>query len=193
MRRSNTQIKNAQKNTNTQPKKIPNNYVEYTQYLKNKGYNNEEINIDEHSKIVTTRSLAKNTMGTVIDIRCPCGYKISIAGREQSPENAHTLAVMLADMENIEIAPDTRIRIVKEKTSESITVIGYFFYKDISVVEFLKDPPNKTKEHDKFFRFNNLIEMNGEEHLQIIAAYPDIDIDATHINLSLDIDLWEQE
>ncbi len=174
--------------------KLPNNYTGYIQHLENKGYNKEEINIDECSaEIVTTRSLAKDTMGTVIDIRCPCRYIISIAGREQFPEQAHKLTIRLANKDNVEIAPDTRIKIIKEKVSQAIVVIDYVFYKDISVTEFLKYPPNKTKEYDKLFKFNNSIELNGNEHLQISAINPDIDIDSSHINLSLDIDLWEQD
>lgn len=187
MRRVNTKTKKAQID------KIPNNYIEYLQYLKNDGYNNEEINIDENSEVVTTRSLSKGTIGTVIDIRCPCRYKIIIAGREQFPEHTHTLAARLADRDNVEIAPDTRIKITKEKVSQAIIMVGYFFYKDISITEFLKDPPNETKKHDKFFRFNNSVELNGNEHLQICVINSDINIDASHINLSLDIGLLEQE
>lgn len=178
---------------NTQINKLPNNYTGYVQHLKNEGYSREQINIDERSEVITTRSLAKDTVGTVINIRCPCRYIISIAGREQFPEHTHTLTVRLANRDNVEIAPDTRIKIIKEKVSLAMLVIDYVFYKDISITEFMKDSQNETKKCDKLFRFNNSIELNGNEHLQIYAINPDIDIDANHINLSLDIDLWEQE
>jgi len=177
----------------TQTNNLPNNYNGYIQHLINEGYSREQINIDEHSEVVTTRSLAKGAVGTVIDIRCPCRYIISIAGREQFPEYTHILTVRLANKDNVEISPDTRIKIIKEKVSQAIVVIDYFLYKDISATEFMKDLPNEIKECDNLFRFNNSIELNGSEHLQIYAINSDIDIDTDHINLSLDIDLWEQE
>lgn len=179
----------------TQTNNLPNSYTGYIQFLNNEGYNREQINIDENSEVVTTRSLSKGTTGKIIDIRCPCSYIISIAGREQSPENAHVLTVRLTNKDNVEISPDTRIKIIKEKVSQAIAVIDYYFYKDVCMTEFIKekDLPNEIKECDNLFRFNNSIELNGEEHLQIYAINPDIDIDASHINLSLDIDLWEQE
>lgn len=80
-------------------------YTEYVQYLRDQGYNREQLNIDENSEIVSTISLAKGSIGTVVDVRCPCGYKMIIAGRSQLSEGAHA-ALRLTDKDNIEISPD---------------------------------------------------------------------------------------
>ena len=170
-------------------------YNEYIKYLIDQGYSREQLNIDETSEIVNTRSLAKGTVGTVIDIRCPCRYKIIIAGRAQLSEDAHTLVVRLTDKDDIEIVPDTRIRIIKEKVSNAITLVGTMFYKDLTVTEYLKtngsNGSDKSKSYDKFYRFNEGIEINGEEHLKIDVINPDLSIDSAHIKLGLDIDLLE--
>jgi hypothetical protein len=191
------------------------NYTEYIKYLTSLGYNREQLNIDESSEIVSIKSLAKGTTGNIIDIRCPSRYKIIIAGRNQLPEEAHPpdlfsakakslnqlelistdhkLAIRFADRENVEIYPDTRIRILKEKVSNAITVVGTMFYKDLTATQYLKTPPNDTKPYENFYRFNENIEINGEEHLKIDVVNPDIGIDAKNVKLSLDMDLWEGE
>lgn len=168
-------------------------YLLYTQHLRDQGYIRKQLNIDENSEIVSIRSLEKGSVRTVIDIRCPSRYKMVIAGRTQLSDKAHALTLILADRDNIEIAPDTRIRILKEKVSTAITVTETMFYKDLTVTEYLKIPPNETKPYDKFYRFYGGIETNGGEHLKIDVISPDIVIDAKNVKLSLDIDLWEGE
>lgn len=168
-------------------------YTEYVQYLIDQGYSREQLNIDENSEIVSTKSLAKDAIGTVVDIRCPCRYKMIIAGRSQLSDKAHALALRLADRDNIEIAPDTRIRILKERISQEITIVGTMLYKDLTITEYLKIPPDKIKPYEKFYRFDRGIEINSEEHLRIDVINPNIVIDARNIKLSLDIDFWEEE
>lgn len=176
-------------------------YIEYIKYLIDQGYSREQLTIDETSEIVDTRSLAKGVTGTVIDIRCPCRYKMIIAGREQLSEDAHALVIRLADEDNVEIAPDIRIKILKEKVSNAIKTVGTMFYKDLTITEYLKttntdvsvDTTLKSKSYHKFYRFNEGIEINGEEHLKIDVINPNIGIDSAHVKLGLDIDLWEEE
>ncbi len=179
-------------------------YSEYIKYLTSLGYNREQLNIDESSEIVSIKSLAKGTTGNIIDIRCPSRYKIIIAGRNQLPEEVHPpdlfsakadhkLAIRFADRENVEISPDIRIRILKEKVSNAITVVGTMFYKDLTTTQYLKTPPDGIKPYENFYRFNENIEINGEEHLKIDVVNPDIGIDAKNVKLSLDMDLFEEE
>lgn len=168
-------------------------YAEYVQHLKDQGYIREQLNIDENSEIVSIRSLEKGSVGTVICIRCPSRYKMVIAGRTQLSDKAHALALRLVDRDNIEIVPDTRIRILKERVSTAITVIETMFYKDLTMTEYLKTSPNETKPYEKFYRFYGGIETNGGEHLNIDVISPDIVIDVKNVKLSLDIDLWEEE
>lgn len=166
---------------------------DYTEYLIDQGYSRTQLHIDENSEIVCINSLEKGSIGTVIDIRCPSRYKIIMVDKKQSLDNDHTLSTIFADNNGEEISPDTRIRILKYKTSEAMTIIDTMFYKDITRTEYLKIPPNKTKSHDKFYRFNDSIELNGEEHLKIEVVNPDRNINAINVKLKLDFDLWEEE
>ena len=186
------------KKIDTQKGKLSGVYTDYIKYLLNKGYIREQINLDETSEIVTTYSLAKGAIGPVLDIRCPSRYKIIIVGKNQLPEDtdtnsAHALRVRFADSNNDEVAPDTRIKIMKERISEAITAVGAMLYKDITITDYQKEPPNKMKSDDKWYKFDQGIEINGEEHLRIYAINPDICIDAKNVKLGLDIDLWEEE
>jgi hypothetical protein len=174
---------------------------EYEQYLIDHGYSREQLTIDENSEIVSVSSLEKGSAGTIVSIRCPSGYKIIIIGRSLK-DKAHTIALRLANDNEIggdEVAPDTRIRILKYKVSDARTVIDTMFYKDLTKTEYLKIIPNKTKINEKcditaksVYRFNDSIEINGNERLEIEAINPDIAIDAKNVMLELDIDLLEE-
>jgi len=179
-------------------------YNKYLEYLKGRGYNREQICIDEtYTDIITTRSLAKGAVGTIVDIRCPSRYKMIIVGSSQLPEgydidNASSLMVRLANSENIEIDPDVRIKILKEKVSQAILLVDTMLYKDISATEYIKTEYTKiseikTKSFDKRYIFGKGIEINGDEHLKIDVIQPNIGIDVKNIKLSLNLDLWEQE
>lgn len=175
------------------------NYTEYISYLYDRRYNREQITLDENSEIVERRSLAKSSTGTVLDIRCPSRYKIIILGRDQLTyldkkiDHTHSLAVRIANSEDLEISPDTRIGILKTRPSGSISTITYVLYKHITITEYLKIPPNETKREEKWYKFDQGIEINGDEHLIIEIINSDINIDASHTRLYLDIDLWEGE
>lgn len=177
------------------------NHKNYLEYLGNRGYNREQIYIDEtYTDIITTKNLAKDAIGTVIDIRCPSRYKMVVIGSSRLPErydieNANSLMIRLANSENVEINPDIRIKIFKEKVYEEITLIDTMFYKDISATDYIKTSQNKTKsvEREKRYIFGKGIELNGEEHLKIDVIRPNTYIDTKNIKLSLDLDLWEQE
>ena len=174
-------------------------YPELQKDFKDKGYTLEQLCLDETmSEIVNTFSLAKGAIGAVLDIRCPSRYKIFILGKNQLSEDtdintAHALKVIFKDSNNDEIAPDNRIRIKKVKPSEAIIMVANMFYKDITITDYQKEPPHKIKSDDKWYRFDQSILVNGDEHLQIEVINPNIAIDAKNIRLSLDIDFWEEE
>lgn len=180
---------------------IDSDYDRYLEYLRSRGYNREQICIDEtYTDVVTTRSLAGGALGMVIDIRCPSRYKMIIVGSSQLLDGynidiASTLMVRLADSKNVEIDPDVRIKILKEKVSQAITLIDTMFYKDISVTDYMKNSPNKTKslETKERYIFGKGVEINGDEHLEIQVIQPNIGIDCKNVRLSLNLDLWEQE
>ena len=179
--------------------------MEYVRFLESKGYRREQLHIDETSEIVTTQSLAEGCVGTVTSIRCPSRYKISILGRNQlnqlpqlpgdiSPGSTilHMLSLRLADLNGCEISPYCRIRIVKETPSLAIVLCETMLYKDITKTEYSKIPPNRMKCDENLYRFNDHIQLNGEDRLKIDVVQPDIGIDSSNIKLYLDIDLWEE-
>lgn len=173
--------------------------VEYAKFMENKGYIRELLHIDETSEIVTVFDLANECVGKVIDIRCPSRYKIFILGRNQLPKDPspgttriHTLSLRLTDSDNNEISPDSRIRIIKERPSLETMLCATMLYKDISRTEYSKIPPNRTKKDSKLYKFNNGIQLNGEEHLYIEVVLPNLTINHLGTRLDLDIDLWEE-
>ena len=178
--------------------------VEYIKFMESKGYIRERLHIDETSEIVTVRDLGKGLVGKVIDIRCPSRYKIFILGRNQLPKNTlpkndlpdvtilYTLAIKLEDSDGNEISPDSRIRIIKEKPSLEMMMCATMLYKDVTRTEYSKISPNRTKPENKLYRFNNRIQMNGEDHLSIEVISPNLDINHSGTKLDLDIDLWEE-
>lgn len=173
--------------------------VEYIRFMESKGYKKERLHIDETSEIVTIRDLGKECIGKVVDIRCPTRYKIFILGRNQLPKDTspddmilHTLVLRLADSNNNEISPDIRIKIIKEKPSLETMMYATTLYKDVTRTEYSKTPPNRTKPDSKLYRFNNGIQLNGEDHLNIEVISPNLGIDRSNTRLYLDIDLWEE-
>jgi hypothetical protein len=175
------------------------NNVEYIRFMESKGYIRERLRIDETSEIVTVRDLGKDCIGKVIDIRCPSRYKIFILGRNQLLKNIppdvtalHTLALKLADSNGNEMFPDSRIKIIKEKPSLEMMMCATMLYKDVTKTEYSKISPNGTKPNSKLYRFNNSIQMNGEDHLSIEVISPNLDINHSSTELHLDIDLWEE-
>ena len=175
------------------------NNVEYVRFMESKGYTRERLHIDEASEIVTVRDLGKDCVGKVIDIRCPSRYKIFILGRNQLPKDVtpdittlHALALKLADSNGNEISPDSRIKIIKEKPSLEMMMCATMLYKDVTITEYSKISPNRNKSDSKLYRFNDSIQMNGQDHLSIEVISPNLDIDRSSTKLYLDIDLWEE-
>ena len=159
---------------------------------------------ETYADIITRLSLAKGAAGTVIDVRCPPSYKMVLVGSSQLQQDAvqlpedydtvvSSIMIRFANTENIEIDPDIRIKIVKEKLSQSISIIDTMFYKDISATAYTKTSENETKQLEEQYVFDRGIEVNGGEHLMIEALYPNICIDASNTRFSLGLDLWEQE
>jgi hypothetical protein len=176
--------------------------LEYIRFMEGKGYKMERLHIDEKSEIVTLYDLKKDFSGKVVNIRCPSRYKIFILGRnqlKQSPKDPfsdatvlHTLALRLTDLNGNEISPDSRIKITKEKPSFDTTMCATMLYKDVTKTEYSKILPNRIKSDDKLYRFNNGIQMNGEDHLSIYVSQSNLDISHSNTKLDLDIDLWEE-
>ncbi len=177
-------------------------YTAYCDYLESRGWRREQITLDElNTNLVTLFGLAATNTGTVIDVRAPAGQKISIMGTQQIPRgadarSAHAVRIRLADTSDVEINPYTKIRVTKEKTSEAIVQLARVFYADMNLTKQIVGAGgglNLQKTDLEWYRFKQGIELNGEQHLKIIAVAPDLAISSSFIKFALDLDLWTRE
>ncbi len=178
-------------------------YTAYCDYLESRGWRREQITLDElNTNLVTLFGLTATNTGTVIDVRAPAGQKISIMGTQQIPRgadarSAHALRIRLASTADIEISPYTKIRATKEKTSEAIVQLARVFYADVNLTKQQPVPGTPSGHLQKtdleWYRFKQGVELNGEQHLKIIAVAPDISISSSFIKFALDLDLWTRE
>lgn len=176
-------------------------YTSYVDYLEARGWRREQITLDElNTNIVTLFGLAATATGTVISVRAPAGQKISIMGTQQVPRGAdartaHALRIRLADTGDSEIPIFSKIRIIKEKTSEAIVQLARVFYADINLTK--QTGGSTTQKTDlEWYRFKQGVELNGEQFLKIILINTEstaTDVDPDHIKFALDLDLWTRE
>lgn len=179
---------------------IINDYIKYIEYLKDHDYIRESVTIYENlSAIVTINNLkAKNNSkmlsneGIVLDIMCPPGRIISIAGIKSYPENYHIekippFEIKLANSNGEEIDPETKIKILKNKILRKPEDICNLLYKDISMTNF-STSLSRFKAYTELYRFEYGIELKGEDHLKIYVVNPNIDINCVKFNLGTD--LW---
>ncbi len=116
-------------------------YSAYCDYLESLGWSREQITLDElNTNLVTLFGLAAGATGTVIDIRAPAGQKISIMGVQQvvrgaDARTAHALRIRLADTTDTEAPIFSKVRIIKEKTSEAIVQLARIFYADVNLTK----------------------------------------------------------
>ncbi len=163
-------------------------YIRYSEYLEDRNYIRESITLHENlSKIVSINNLKAGNEGIVLDILCPPGNIISIPGIKSFPENydienIRPFELILANSNNIEIDPGTKVKILKNKILRKPEEICETSYKDINHIDY-SESPNKFKIYSNFYRFENGIELKGEDHLKIHVINPNVDIDIVKFNL----------
>jgi hypothetical protein len=177
-------------------------YLGYVDYLESRGWAREQITLDENNtNLVTLFALTQATTGTVLDVRCPAGQKMSMMGTQQVPNGsdartAHAFRVRLANTADTEIDLNTKVRVTKEKTSEAIIQLARCFYADICNTKNQLSTPTSTatfKTDFEWYRFKQGVELNGEQHMKLIVLNPNIPIDSSHVKFALDMDLWTKE
>ena len=177
-------------------------YEAYCNYLESRGWRREQLTLDEvNTTLVTVTGVALGTIGTVIDILIPAGQKASIMGTQQVPRGAnartaHSLRVRLADSVDTEIEFQTKLRMYKEKSSETAIQLARTFYADVAntLNAAVTDAEAvKWKTDQEWYRFKQGVEVNGAEHLKIDIVSPDITIDSDYVKFALDLDLWTRE
>lgn len=161
-------------------------YGEYVDYMSGRGWHRELMIIDQNNtNISNTFRVGKDTTGTIVDIRCPAGMKMSIMGTKQIPHDAdmrvaYSLGLYITDENGEEIPDDTKIRITKIKPSEAIVQLARIFYQDIKM----------TQDGETSYRFIHGIELNGEEHLVIYLINASKDIHSENVIFKMEADLW---
>ena len=198
MKTDNKNIENKNIVERKEPNKVANSrikdYFGYIKYMQNNGWIREYVTLHENlSTIATINSLKANNGGIVIDVKCPPGYRMSIMGKDSVPEEyniVHYFETMFKNSDGIEINCDTRIIFTIDKVTKKNIQIDTVLYSDISSTNF-EDTPNKFKDYQKLFRFDDGIEIKEEEHLRIYVIDPDLDI--TEVKFSLGVDLLIQK
>ena len=142
-------------------------YTSYVDYLEARGWSREQLTLDENNtNLVTLFALAAGTTGTVIDIRCPAGQKMSLMGTQQVPRGAdartaHALRVRLANTVDTEIDLNTKIRITKEKTSEAIVQLARVFYADVNLTKNQLSTPTSAATFKTDFEWYRFIDIGS--------------------------------
>lgn len=170
-------------------------YPKYIEYLEINKWTREVIKIHEYqSRLVTTSSLNSGNEGIVIDVTCPPGIIISIMGKNSFPigyrENIYPFELKLANSDGIEIDQNTDIRIFKDTIFKKRIEICSMQYRDVSMLNY-SNTPNVFKRYNELYRFDQGVELKGDDHLRICVVNPDVDINAIKFNLGTD--LWTQD
>jgi len=164
-------------------------YGDYVDYLSGRGWHRELLVVDQNNtSLVATSGVGGNTTGTIVDIRCPAGMKMSIMGKQQIPRGADTrvaysLGLYITDDNGEEIPNDTKMRITKVKPSEDIRQLARIFYQDIKMTRHGED-------FETSYRFRQGIELNGEDHLNIYIINSPKNIPSENIKFKIETDLW---
>ncbi len=172
------------------------NYFEYIKYQEDNNWIRERITLHEYlsQMMITVNKLKAHNDGVVIDITCPPGRIISIMGIKDIPkgytiENIRPFELKLANTNGEEIDPDTHIKIIKKKILRKDIEIYDVQYKDISMINY-SPSPNMFKAYTELYRFEQGIQLKGEDHLKLHVIDPSIDINIIKFNLG--VDLWSQ-
>jgi hypothetical protein len=161
-------------------------YGEYVDYLSDRGWHRELMVIDQNNtNIVATFSIGRETTGTIVDIRCPAGMKMSMMGTKQVPRGAdvrmaYSFGLYITDDNGEEIPDETKIRITKIKPSEYVVQLARIFYQDVKM----------TQDGETSYRFIQGIETNGHEHLVVHLINASKDIPSENIRFKMEADLW---
>ena len=167
-------------------------YLKYVEFLENNNYIRESITIYENlTSIVTINNLKMGNEGTIIDIMCPPGIILSFIGiksflEDFDIERMPHFEIKLANSNGEEINHNTKIKILKKKILNKDEELCELEYKDIGMLNY-SDSPNLFKYHSQLFRFDQSIELKGEDHLKLYIINIDKDIDTVKLNLDADL------
>ncbi len=175
---------------------MKNNYIRLIEHLKLDKYERIQMCLDGSNEITTFKNLCKECTGDIISIRCPSRHLITLSGKQHldniyDMNTIHKIRITIADKNNEELSPDTRIRITKEKVDDSVTNVDNIFYKDISIIDWQKKLPHKTKSDKEWYSLNEGVCLKSTDILKFYVINSDKDIDCNNTKFAMDIDLWE--
>lgn len=179
-------------------------YSSYVDYLEARGWSREQLTLDElNTNIVTLFALAAGATGAIISIRSPAGQKITVMGTQQvvrgaDARTAHALRIRVAGSPDTEIPPYSKVRITKEKTSESIVQLARVFYRDVNMTKQAGTATVAAQDKTdlEWYRHKQGVELNGEQFYRITLVNTEpgnIAVDPTRTKFAMDMDLWTRE
>lgn len=173
-------------------------YDSFVHYMEQQGWAREQIAIKRYNtNFVSTYSVGSETIGTIIDVRCPAGCMMSTMGTTHILEGtdksaAYTYSLYITDKDGKEISGFNKIRIAKTKPSEEIIQLVRTFYSDLSSNKCREgnNEGNFKKAKDELFRWRNGIILYGEQYLRTYIINSNVDIPSGNVEINADFDLW---
>lgn len=166
-------------------------YHDFVHYMENHGWRRKQLTIDEYNEnIVSIHNVNIGEIGHIIEVKAPAENDITIMGTRQISRYhrfAHRFAIRLADTQNVEIASDTTIEIIKERLTEERIYIDRLCYGHIN--------PTRNnlytaiqRRNSGYYTFRNGILLHPNESIKVNVIYPDRDI--KNVMFQLDLDFW---
>lgn len=165
-------------------------YNEYTKKMLEDGFESYRKIFTQKDLNIETFSCKKGTLQSQLILLVKCPYKsiISLCGTNLISKNdiitkAYKIRLKLYDENNVELPPDTKIRILKENSGNNsyITPLERIQYNVI------KDS----------YEFEHGFELgrwdNDHEYLCIRTVSPKLNIDKNKTELEIELDVWSKK
>ena len=166
---------------------IQTKYHIFKNHLISKGWTSDYVILTERNLYIVTADINNYA---VVDIKIPEGCKATIKGMNGIPDThlmqAHTLSLCLLDDEGNEVDAHSRIRIIKESSSESMVLLDEVHYGEVSL-----KAGNRYKRFEELYRFKNGVLINGGQHLRIYAERI-TDTKIKSVEFSMEIDMFSR-
>lgn len=174
-------------------------YAAFVDYMESNGWRREQLTIDErNTNLVATHPVERETTGTAIEIRCPAGRNITMMGISQVPPgadgmSANTIAVRIADENDIEIGGNTGILVDKIRPFQHISALVRGPYSLFSLTRQIGNARWRTSSHktyDELYRWRHGIHLMSDNILRIHIINSPIDTCGKNTKISVDADFW---
>ena len=174
-------------------------YDAFVHYMESNGWRREQLTLNEnHTNIVSTYGVDIGSTGDVVDIRCPAGMTMTMIGVSQLPSeadgrSAHSLALRIANKDDLEINGDIQIIIQKVKPSDAVITLARGPYSIFSLKRRIGNGEHNIwadKTDNGLYRWRMGIHLLGEELLRIAVINTDVIIPSDRVKVMMDADIW---